>query len=161
MAVDAFLKIDGIKGESKDHAYKDQIDILSWSWGMTQTGSFSSGGGGGSGKVNVSDINIMKRVDASSPALMVHCCNGKHIKSATLVMRKAGDKPLEYLKIVFEDIIVSSVQHSQGGSDIPMESLSLSFSRFKSAYQPQGADGAKAGGELTAGWDVSANKPVG
>ena len=34
MAVDMFLKIDGIKGESKDSKHKDEIDVLAWSWGL-------------------------------------------------------------------------------------------------------------------------------
>ena len=34
MAVDIFLKLDGIKGESQDHKHKDEIDVLAWSWGV-------------------------------------------------------------------------------------------------------------------------------
>ncbi|MGB7991069.1 MAG: type VI secretion system tube protein Hcp, partial [Candidatus Methylophosphatis roskildensis] len=33
MAVDFFLKIDGIEGESADSKHKKEIDVLSWSWG--------------------------------------------------------------------------------------------------------------------------------
>ena len=32
MAVDAFLKLDGIDGESQDKEHKGEIDILAWSW---------------------------------------------------------------------------------------------------------------------------------
>ena len=39
MAVDYFLKIDGIEGESKDSKHAKEIDLLSWSWGASQTGS--------------------------------------------------------------------------------------------------------------------------
>ena len=49
MAVDFFLKIDGIPGESTDAKHKDEIDVLSWSWGANQTGTMSYGGGGGAG----------------------------------------------------------------------------------------------------------------
>lgn len=35
MAVDMFLKIDGIKGESQDKKHKDEIDLSSWSWGAS------------------------------------------------------------------------------------------------------------------------------
>jgi len=35
-AVDAFLKIDGIKGESTDTSHKDWIEISSFSWGMSR-----------------------------------------------------------------------------------------------------------------------------
>ncbi len=33
MAVDYFLKIDGIAGESTDDKHKEWIDVLSFSWG--------------------------------------------------------------------------------------------------------------------------------
>ena len=47
MAVDMFLKLDGIKGESKDSKHSGEIEILAWSWGLSNSGSFGSGGGGG------------------------------------------------------------------------------------------------------------------
>ena len=50
MAVDMFIKIDGIKGESADDKHKEEVDVLSWSWGMSQSGSAHMGGGAGAGK---------------------------------------------------------------------------------------------------------------
>ena len=50
MAVDMFIKIGDIKGESRDAKHKDEIDVLSWSWGMSQSGSMHVGGGGGAGR---------------------------------------------------------------------------------------------------------------
>src|SRR6266436_6443220 len=100
MAVDMFLKIDDIKGESLDHAHKDEIQVLSWSWGMTQSGATHEGAGSGAGKVNVQDLTFSHYVDTSSPNLIKFCCNGKHFKTALLTVRKAGgDKQVEYVKI--------------------------------------------------------------
>jgi len=53
MAVDMFLKIDDIEGESVDDVHAGEIDILSWSWGMSQSGTTHTGPGGGAGKVNL------------------------------------------------------------------------------------------------------------
>jgi len=156
MAVDMFLKLEGIKGESKDAKHKDEIHIESFSWGLTQTGAVGTGGGGGAGKVNVHDITIHKFFDKSSPALMLHCANGKHISKGLLTVRKAGEKPLEYFKVTLTDLIVSSIQHSGGHSDQLTENLSLNFAKFKVEYQEQKADGTGTpGGEM--GWDVKAN----
>ena len=49
MAVDMFLELDGIKGETVDKAYKSKnaMDILAWSWGVSNTGTFHHGSGGG------------------------------------------------------------------------------------------------------------------
>ena len=49
MAVDVFLKLGDVKGESKDSKHEGEIDVLSWSWGISQTGLGSMGGGSGAG----------------------------------------------------------------------------------------------------------------
>jgi type VI secretion system secreted protein Hcp len=158
MAVDMFLKLDGIKGESKDKTHKDEIHIESFSWGLNQTGAFGTGGGGGAGKVNVHDISITKAVDKATPELMLHCANGKHIPFAWVTFRKAGENPLEYMKIKFSDLLVSSVQESgHGGGDILSESVSLNFSKFNVEYQEQNEKGQAQGAPVTMGWDVKAN----
>jgi type VI secretion system secreted protein Hcp len=159
MAVDMFLKLDGIKGESKDHKHKDEIDIESFSWGMNQTGAGASGGGHGAGKVSVHDISITKFVDKSSAALMLHVCSGKHIPSGLLTVRKAGDKPLEYLKIKLTDILISGHQLAGHGSERLTENITLNVAKFQVEYQEQKADGSgQPGGEM--GWDVKKNEKV-
>lgn len=160
MAVDMFLKLDGIKGESKDAKHKDEIHIESFSWGLSQSGSFGTAGGGGAGKVNVHDISITKNYDKSTPVLMLHCANGKHIKEGLVTFRKAGEHPLEYLKIKLNDILISSIQHSgSGGSDVLMESLALNFAKFQVEYTEQKADGS-GDAPIPMGWDIKANQKV-
>ena len=159
MAVDMFLKLDGIKGESQDHKHKDEIHIESFSWGMNQTGAHGVGGGGGAGKVSVHDISITKFVEKSSSALMLHCASGKHIPAGLITVRKAGDKPLEYLKIKLTDILVSGVQFAGHGGDLLTENLTLNFAKFHVEYQEQKADGSGTpAGEM--GWDVKANQKM-
>jgi len=159
MAVDMFLKLDGIKGESQDHKHKDEIHIESWSWGMSQTGAHGTGGGGGAGKVSVHDISITKFTDKATAALMMHCCSGKHIPSGLVTVRKAGDKPLEYLKLKLTDILISGVQTAGHQGDRLSESVTLNFAKFHLEYQEQKNDGSGSpGGEM--GWDIKANQKV-
>jgi type VI secretion system secreted protein Hcp len=160
MAVDMFLKLDGIKGESKDHKHSGEIHIESFSWGLSQTGAHGTGGGGGAGKVAVHDISVTKYVDKSSASLMLHCASGKHIGNGLITVRKAGDKPLEYLKIKLADILVSGVQHAgHGGGDLLTENLTLNFAKFWLEYQEQKADGSGTpAGEM--GWDTKANEKL-
>jgi|SRR5215471_4712563 len=182
MAYDAFLKIDGIKGESQDAKHKGEIDIMSFSFGMTQQGSHATGGGGGAGKVSFQDLHFVKRVDSSSPLLFLNCANGAHIKEVNLTVRKAGGDQLEYLKWKLTDVLISGYQpagsvHSEaanaaaavgtvgftGGvhtSDIPLETVSMNFAKIEVSYQPQGADGRPQGGPVLAGWDLKQNKKV-
>jgi len=109
MAVDMFIKIGSVAGEAQDKTHKGEIDVLAWSWGMSQSGTTHVGSGSGSGKVNVQDISITKFVDNSSAFLMLACCKGTHFPTAKLVVRKAGDNPLEYITLELENVLISSV----------------------------------------------------
>jgi len=155
MAVDMFLKLDGIKGESHDSKHKGEIDVLAWSWGMSNGSSTHSGGGGGAGKVSINDITLTKNVDSSSNALFLSCATGHHIKQADLVVRKHGGKtPLEYLKIKLEDIIITSVSiGGAGGDTMVSENVSLSFAKVHFDYVPQKEDGT-GGAPMPFGFDI-------
>lgn len=158
MAVDMFLKIATIKGESKDGTHKEEIDVLAWSWGASQSGTTHLGTGGGAGKVNVQDLSMTKYVDKSSHLLLAACAKGTHIPDATLVVRKAGDKPLEYIKVTMTDVMVTSVSTGgSGGEDRLTENVTLNFAKFKYEYTPQKATG---GGDATVDFefDIAANK---
>jgi type VI secretion system secreted protein Hcp len=160
MAVDMFLKIKGIQGESKDDKHKDEIDVLSWSWGETQTGTFAAGGGGGAGKVAMQDFHFVMKVNKASPKLLQACATGSHIGDVTLVCRKAGGKEgQEFIKVVFADCLVSSYQTgaSSGGDEIPTEQISLNFAEIKYDYRAQKADGT-LDGPVSAGYNIQKNK---
>jgi type VI secretion system secreted protein Hcp len=145
MAVDVFLKIGDIKGESKDSKHPDEIDVLSWSWGVANTGSGALGGGHGAGKANFNDLSFMHALDKSSPVLMKACAMGDHFPDATLVSRKAGKGQQDYLIVKLKEVFVTSVQPS-GSSEHPMESVSLSFGHVDLEYKPQKADGSPDAG---------------
>lgn len=144
MAVDQFLKIAGVEGESKDAKHAKEIDVLAWSWGMSQSGSFHSGGGGGSGKASFQDISITKWIDKSSADLMTSLALGKHFTEADLVVRKAGGTaPLEYIKIHIDKVLVTSISiGGSGGEDRLTENISLNFAKVKLEYFEQKDDGS-------------------
>ena len=140
MAVDVFLKLGDIKGESTDAKHAGEIEVLSWSWGVSQPGTAASGGGGGAGKASFSDLNFTHNVDRASPLLMKACATGQHVKEATLVSRKAGKGQQEYLIIKMSDILVTGVQPSSAGQQ-PMENVSIKFAKIDLEYKPQKVDG--------------------
>jgi type VI secretion system secreted protein Hcp len=146
-AVDYFLKLDGIQGESKADKHTDEIDVLSFSWGATQSGTFAGGGGGGAGKVAMQDFHFTMLHSKASPALMLACAQGDHIKSAILTCRKAGKEQQEFLKITMSDCIVSSFQTggSAGGNVIPTDQVSLNFAKIEHEYKEQDATGKLTG----------------
>jgi type VI secretion system secreted protein Hcp len=157
MAMDIFIKIGDLKGESIDDKHKEEIQVLAWSWGMSQSGTTHMGPGGGSGKVAVQDLSFTHFIDKSSPNLMLACANGKHFSEALLTVRKAGEKPLEYLKITMHDLIVTScTTGGSGGEDRITENVSLNFAKFKVEYTPQKKDGS-GDAPVTIGWDIAGN----
>lgn len=157
MAVDQFLKCGDYKGGSIDHAHEGEIDILDWNWGMEQSGTTHMGPGAGAGKVNVKDMRFTKYVDKASPNLMVACCKGTHIPECVLTIRKAGDKPLEYLIITMTDCLIASV--SSAGTvreDRLKERLALNFAKVKVTYTPQKKDGS-GDAAVEATWNIATN----
>ncbi len=149
-AVDYFLKLAGIEGESQDSKHGKEIEVLSWSWGVSQTETHAAGGGAGAGKVAFNDFSIAKLVDTATPQLMQACCTGQHIPDASFTGRKAGGDQVEYLKIKLTDVLISSVQPGGASGDQPaMEQVSFSFGSSIVTVYRQNADG-KIGGSETA-----------
>jgi type VI secretion system secreted protein Hcp len=160
MAMDQFIKIGTLKGESVDHKHKDSIDVLAWSWGLSNSGTTHTGTGSGAGKVNVQDLSFTKWVDVSSPELMLAACNGKHFPDAKLTVRKAGENPLEYLIITMEDVIVTSVSTGgSGGEDRLTENVTINFGTVKVNYTQQTETG-QPGAQPKMGWSIATNKAV-
>jgi type VI secretion system secreted protein Hcp len=157
MAVDMFIRIGTLKGEAKDKTHKEKTDVLAWSWGMSNSGSAHVGGGAGAGKVNVQDLSITKYVDKTSPALLLACCKGTHYDDAELIVRKAGDNPVEYIKIELTEVLITAVTTGgSGGEDRLTENVTLNFAKVKFDYVPQD-DKGKAGTAIPMSWDISAN----
>ena len=160
-AVDYFLKIKGIDGESQDHKHKNEIDIESWSWGESQSGAHGAGGGGGAGKVHMQDFHFVMKINKASPKLLLACASGEHIKKAVLVCRKAGKEQQEYLTVKFHDLLISSYQTggSAHGDALPTDQISLNFAKIEFEYKEQKQDGS-LGPAAKAGWNLKENKKV-
>jgi type VI secretion system secreted protein Hcp len=157
MAIDYFLRIDGVPGESLDAKHKGEIDVESWSWGEAHPAP-PGGGGGGAGKVQMQDFNFTARFSKASPNLMLACASGKHFKGAVLTARKAGKGQQDFLTFSLSDVLVSAYQ--TGGAEgevVPGDSVSLNFAKIQVEYKQQNPDGT-LGGSIKAGWDVKQNK---
>ena len=181
---DYFLKIDGIDGESTDDKHKGEIEIESFSWGATNNASAAHGGsGGGAGKVSVQDFHFVMHFNKASPKLFLGAASGKHFQKAILTVRKAGERPLDFLTWTLSDCLVSSYQtggtsiavpESVAGAEepspevaavrnakapLPVDEFSLDFAKLEVSYQTQNADGG-LGTPETAGWDFRSQKNV-
>jgi len=161
MAVDYYLKLDGIKGESTNANYKEAIDIESFSWGLSNSGRAigSAAGGGGAGKVTFQDIHFTSSASKASPQLMLSCAQGKHIPSGTLTGVLNGKSQLDFFTIKLTNVYVSSYQTggSGGGDAVPEDSFTLNFAKVEYDYKPQSDTGALLDA-VPAVWDLQAGK---
>ena len=162
MAVDSFLDIEDIKGESRDERHRDTIELPEFSWGLSNAAAHAGGGGGGAGKVVFQDLHFVKHVDKASPELFLRCASGQHIKKAILFVRKAGGDPraagADFYKVSLEDLLVTSFSADGPGDEGPREQVSMNFGKIQFEYLLQRPDGQTE--TVSAGWDLVANKKI-
>lgn len=161
MAFDAFLKIEGIPGESTDDKHKDWIEVLSFSNGISQPASAtaSSAGGATAERANFQDFTISKLLDKASPKLMLACADGTHIKEVKMEICRAGGDKVKYMELKLSNCIVSSVSIGGGGGE-PTETTSFNFGKIEWIYTQQKRADGSGGGQVAAGWNLETNKKV-
>jgi type VI secretion system secreted protein Hcp len=157
-AVDMFLKIEGVDGESDDATHKGELEIESFSWGASNPAAGAHGGGGGAGKVSMQDISFVMKTSKASPKLFLMCATGEHIKSATITLRKAGREQQEYLTIKLENVQITSYQIG-GNGETPTDQVSINFTKIEFEYKPQKPDGS-LDAPVKAGYDLKKNEKV-
>ncbi len=109
--------------------------------------------------VEIDSIRLTKFVDRATPNLIKASCTGRHFEKASVIVRKAGEKPLEYLRFELEDVLIN--RFSQGGrssNDQVKETVYLTFATFRTIYTPQSASGgmlAKVEGDFRIAENIS------
>lgn len=165
MAFDAFLKIDGIPGESTDDKHKDWIEVLSYSHGVNQraSGSASTAGGATAERADFGDFSIVKALDKASPKIFEACSTGKHITTVTVELCRAGGDKVKYMEYKLSNCIVSSYRpggSAQGGETLPLEEVSFNYGKIELSYTQQKRADGSGGGQVAAGWDLEKNVKV-
>lgn len=159
MPYDAFLKLEGVPGESTREGFEEQIEVESLNFGVNNPTSSGPGAGRGAGKASISPISISKQVDKASPKLFDACTHGKHFPTAEITFhRSGGDEAVDYLVYKLEKVYVSDYQinGTSGMEDRPREQISLDFGKVEVTYTPQTETGAK-GGPVVAAYDILKN----
>lgn len=163
MAVDAYLQIEGIKGESADERHKEWIEVSNVSWSVHQprSATVSTAGGHTVGRASLSDISFKKFADLASPILQQHCAMGKTIPRAKFeFMRADGNgNPIPYYMVELENVMISGVNPNSGDSGIVTEQVFLAYSKMKWKYTKQSVRGGTEGNS-SGGWDCAGNKCV-
>jgi len=163
MAIDVYLYIDGIKGESADDRHKDWIECKSVNWGVEQprSATASTGGGHTAERCEHRDIVISKLADLASPVLLQTCAAGRTIPKAKFEFMRAdaqGER-IKYFEIEIDNVLIGAVAPSVEEGDILTERVGFKFSRVRWKYTQQKITGG-AGGNTSGGWDLAANRIV-
>ncbi|MDP3671268.1 MAG: type VI secretion system tube protein Hcp [Telluria sp.] len=161
MAIDVYLQIDGVKGESSDAAHKDWIECATVTWAVTQPKSASSSTGGGhtAERCEHGDVVISKLADLASPLLLQTCSSGKTLPRAKLEFMRAdgqGER-VKYFEIVLENVLIGNGLPRVAGGNILSEHVSLKYGKVKWKYTQQKIGGGMCG-NTAGGWDLSANR---
>jgi len=162
MAVEIFLTIVGITGESQKSGAEGWIEIFSFSNGASNPTSVAFGTGSGSGKVDISSISLQKQLDSSSPFLFANCCGGVHAATGSMVVRESiGTTTTQtYFQYDLTEVFVDSISWGgAAGGGKPSESVSLSSKGITITYTPQNADGS-LGDKIPKGWNTGTNSAI-
>ena len=156
------------KGESTLTGYKGDINVLSFSWNVSNPMNPDiTAVGRTSGKPNFGELVITKKLDATSALFAFSCAGGEDLGEVHLVllrqdMAQGADAAsnLPYMIFNLTDTLCSSV--SVGGSgDIPIETITLSYSKMGWHYEPQKVSmGDETDKKTIKGWNVATNAPA-
>jgi len=160
MATNFFLQLAGITGESTDSAHTGQIQVLSWSHSFNQPTSptRSSAGGGTVEQANHADFSFTKYIDSSTDDILKACWTGLQIATGVFTAYRSdgtGDG-VNYLEIDFANVIVSNYSISGGTGDVPVETVTLSYSKVTYTYIPVTLSDGTGGGAQPVTHDLGA-----
>jgi type VI secretion system secreted protein Hcp len=160
MSFDAFVKLDGIEGESTDSKHSGWIEVIQFNTGVSQMVSTtaSSAGGAGAERADVRPFNFLKQVDSSSPKLFQACAAGTHFDKITItIYRAGGDIKVKFMEYELSNCIICDVSTDGGSKGFPAENVSINFGKIFITYVKQRRQGGGAAGNISAGWDLQKN----
>jgi type VI secretion system secreted protein Hcp len=158
-AINLFVHIEGIPGESQDSRHIGWIDATR-AYGDSLLSSFDYSGGITTGKTQFAPIKIVKFLDRASPLLRYSTASGPHIKDVIIQFWNTGP-PYAYpiFEIRLFDVVITEVSTTWAdSSSLPQEVVAFSFARIEWTYTTIAPDG-KPGALIIKNWDVVTNRP--
>ena len=152
-----YMKFGSFKGASTTEGFKDWIELDSFQWGVGR-GIGSAARGAESREASEPSISevVTKRMDKSSPSLLTDAMAGQlnakvEIKFTTTTKNQVTD----FLTYELTNTGLSGYSVSSGG-DMPVESLSLNFTKIAVTYKGTAPD--VSGTPETVGYDLTQMK---
>lgn len=159
MALDAFIKIDGIEGESTDDRHPGWIEVISFETAQKQriSSTASSAGGASAERTDFKDFTFAKLIDKSSPLLSVACAEGRHFDSITIELCRAGTEKVKYYSYKLSNCMISKITSGGGRGEFPSEVLDINYGKIEWVYVQQNREGGGSAGQIAACWDLQRN----
>src|SRR3954454_15235070 len=153
MATNMYIKFTDpeIKGYSTAGEHKEAFEILSWKHRFVQPTSptRSTSGSASVEQATHHHFQFAKYLDAGTTELLRACWGGQQFKKVILACYRSDgakdNKPVEYLNVEMEHVLVADYSVVGGPGDIPVEHLALDYGKLKYTYKEQKQDDAKTG----------------
>ena len=151
----AYIKFDGVDGESKAKGNEKWSDLMSFSQAIHKSGAGATGAARRRGTVLLDDIHCTKLLDKSSPKIAEAVCLGKVFPKVEIQVKVSTTNSGRetYYKYELKNVLVSSYNVSGGDQDKPVETFSLNFEEIKVTYTEMDEKGTKKG-DVAYGWKV-------
>ncbi len=134
----AFIKYDGIDGESTDSKHDKWIDVLSVDWGAYRSGGGATGETRSRGEAVVGDMTITMVFEKSSVKLLEKCLMGQVIPKLEIELTATyGGSRATYLKYELINVMITSFQFQASGNDDagpPTVVIGNNFEEIKVTY---------------------------
>ena len=162
MSEQILMKIgDGttVPGESKTKDHLNEIELLSFSHNvaMPMTGD-PSNTKRTSGTAMVGEMVVSKLLDKATPVLNQKCCQGQDLGETTVTLYQNDQGTvIPLMTYTMTNCLVSSVSiGGSAGGGIPVETVTINFTKLKWDYKAQKSEGAQEG-TASAVWDLASN----
>jgi type VI secretion system secreted protein Hcp len=159
MAFDAFIKFDGIEGESTDSQHAGWIEILNFDLDIGQrvSSTASTAGGATVERADFSEFNFSKLLDRATPKLTLACAAGTHFDKILIEICRAGQSKLKFMAYTLSNCMISSISTSSNAGEFPIDDIAINFGRIQWCYTQQSRPGGSAIGNIATGWSLEKN----
>ena len=154
----AYMKIEGIQGDVTAKNHEQWIAIDNLDFGVKRSLSTDPGriSDRESTRPSISEVNISKKLDKSSPMLFSESCVGKAKPQVNIHLCQTDSNLNPYAEITLSNAIVSRYHINTDNTaehEHPKEKISLSFDKIEMRYIPHDNQN-KAQSPIPAGYDL-------
>lgn len=153
-----YMKFGGIRGDATTEGHNNWIELNSFSWGVGRAIGTAARGSTSRehSEPNISEITVTKPTDVATPRLLMDAVAGELNTTVKIDFTTTSKgQTTTFLNYTLENTGISHYSLSSGG-DMPMESLSLNFTKVTTTFT--GMNPEIQGSPETVGYDLTLMK---